>query len=119
MYVALLALSFQLGLTAGPVSPQGRVSSSPADSMRDLRDARSAQGSFERARRYSLPEGGGSSGRCDVQLGRYCWWYDEVPPDIPPEASQITRRRAELLASLDALGERHPGDDWIAGMRVH
>jgi hypothetical protein len=119
MYVALLALSFQLGLTAQAVSPQGRASSSPADSMRDLRDARTAQGSFERARRYSLPEGGGSSGRCDVQLGRYCWWYDEVPPDIPPESDQITRRRAELLATLDALGERHPGDDWIAGMRVH
>ena len=119
MHVALLALSFQLSLSAQAVAPQGRVSSSPADSMRDLRDARSAQASFERARRYSLPEGGGSSGRCDVQLGRYCWWYDEVPPDIPPEVSQITRRRAELLATLDALAERHPGDDWIAGMRVH
>jgi hypothetical protein len=119
MHVALLALSFQLGLTAGAVSPQGRLSPTPTDSMRDLRDARSAQGSFERARRYSLPEGGGSSGRCDVQLGRYCWWYDEVPPDLPPEADQITRRRTELLATLDALGERHPGDDWIAGMRVH
>ena len=119
MYVALLALSFQLGLTAGAVAPQARVLPSRADSLRDLRDARAAQGSFERARRYSLPEGGGSSGRCDVQLGRYCWWYDEVPPDLPPEASQITRRRADLLATLDALGERHPGDDWIAGMRVH
>jgi hypothetical protein len=119
MHVALLALSFQLSLTAQAVAPQGRVSSFPADSMRDLRVAKSAQASFERARRYSLPEGGGSSGRCDVQLGRYCWWYDEVPPDIPPEVSQITRRRAELLATLDALAERHPGDDWIAGMRVH
>ena len=119
MHVALLALSFQLGLTAQAVAPQGRAASSPADSMRDLREARSAQGSFERARRYSLPEGGGSSGRCDVQLGRYCWWYDEVPPEIPPEVSQITRRRLELLATLDALAERHPGDDWIAGMRVH
>ena len=119
MHVALLALSLQLSLTAQAVAPQGRPSSSPADSMRDLRDARSAQASFERARRYSLPEGGGSSGRCDVQLGRYCWWYDEVPPDIPPEVSQITRRRAELLATLDELAERHPGDDWIAGMRVH
>jgi hypothetical protein len=119
MHVALLALSFQLSLTAQAVAPQGRAASSPADSMRDLRDARSAQGSFERARRYSLPEGGGSSGRCDVQLGRYCWWYDEVPPEIPPEVSQITRRRAELIATLDALAERHPGDDWIAGMRVH
>jgi hypothetical protein len=119
MHVALLALSFQLSLTAQAVAPQGRVSSFPADSMRDLRVAKSAQASFERARRYSLPEGGGSSGRCDVQLGRYCWWYDEVPPDIPPEVSQITRRRAELLATLDALAERHPGDDWISGMRVH
>jgi hypothetical protein len=119
MHVALLALSLQLSLTAQAVAPQGRVASSPADSMRDLRDARSAQASFERARRYSLPEGGGSSGRCDVQLGRYCWWYDAVPPDIPPEVSQITRRRAELLATLDALAARHPGDDWIAGMRVH
>ena len=43
MYVALLALSFQLGLTAAAVSPQGRVRPAPADSMRDLRDARSAQ----------------------------------------------------------------------------
>jgi hypothetical protein len=119
MYVALFALSFQLGLTAGAVSPQARLLPSRADSARDLRDARSAQASFERARRYSLPEGGGASGRCDVQLGRYCWWYDEVPPDLPPEANQITRRRAELLATLDALGQRHPGDDWIAGMRVH
>ena len=69
MHVALLALSFQLGLTAGAVSPQGRLSPTPADSMRDLRDARSAQASFERARRYSLPEGGGSSGR-SARTGR-------------------------------------------------
>jgi hypothetical protein len=120
MQAALLALTFQLGLVAHPVSPpQGRVLVSAADSMRDLRVARSAQASFERARRYSLPEGGGSFGRCDVQLGRYCWWYDETPPNLPPESEQITRRRLDLIATLDALGARHPGDDWIAGMRVH
>jgi len=120
MYVALLAVTFQLGLVTQAVSPpQGRAPSAAADSMRDLRIARSAQASFERTRRYNLPEGGGSSGHCDVQLGRYCWWYDETPPNIPPESDQITRRRAELLATLDALGQRHPGDDWIAGMRVH
>jgi hypothetical protein len=120
MHVALLALTFQLGLATQAVSaPQGRAPSAGADSMRDLRTARSAQASFERTRRYNLPEGGGSSGRCDVQLGRYCWWYDETPPNIPPESEQITRRRADLLATLDALGQRHPGDDWIAGMRVH
>src|SRR5687768_3382611 len=99
MHVALLALTFQLGLTAKPVSPpQGRTAA-VADSVRDLRLARSAQGSFERTRRYSLPEGGGSAGRCDVQLGRFCWWYDAVPPNLPPEAAQITRRRAALLST--------------------
>jgi hypothetical protein len=120
MHVALLALAFQLELTAKPVSPpQGRAASVAADSLRDLRLARSAQSSFERARRYNLPEGGGSSGRCDVQLGRFCWWYDAEPPNLPPEAAQITRRRTELLSTLDALGERQPGDPWITGMRVH
>ena len=120
MYVPLLALAFQLGLAAGPVSPpQGRVVAPAADSVRDLRLARSAQSSFERARRYSLPEGGGSAGRCDVQLGRFCWWYDAEPPNLPPEAAQIRRRRAELLSTLDALGARRPGDAWITGMRVH
>ena len=120
MYVALLALAFQIGLSAKPVSPpQGRVAAPAADSVRDLKQARSAQSSFERSRRYSLPEGGGSSGRCDVQLGRFCWWYDGEPPNLPPEAAQITRRRAELLSTLDALSERRPGDAWITGMRVH
>ena len=120
MHLALVALTFQLGLAAHPVArPQGRATRPAADSVRDLRQARSAQSAFERSRRYSLPEGGGSSGHCDVHLGRYCWWYDEVPPNLPPEAELIKRRRVELLATLDALGERHPGDDWIVGMRVH
>jgi hypothetical protein len=87
--------------------------------MRDLRVARSAQASFERARRYSLSERGGSSGRCDVNLGRYCWWYDAVPIKLPPEPRLITRRRDELIFTLDSLGTLHPGDEWVAGMRVH
>ena len=120
MHVALLALTLQLGVNAQAVSrPQGRVSSSAADSMRDLRAAVSAQGSFERARRYSLPEGGGLAGRCDVHLGRFCWTFNDYQPTFPPEAVQISRRRAELLATLDALADRRPGDDWIVGMRVH
>ena len=120
MHVALLALAFQLELAARPVSPpQGRVAAVAADSVRDLRLARSAQSAFERARRYNLPDGGGSAGRCDVQLGRFCWWYDAEPPNLPPEAAQISRRRAELLSTLDALAERRAGDAWITGMRVH
>jgi len=120
MHVALLALAFQLSFTALP-GPQGQGVSTAraADSARDLKAARSAQASFEFARRSNLPAGFGSSGRCDVQLGRYCWWYDEFPIKLPPEANSIVRRRADLIATLDSLGELHPGDDWIAGMRVH
>src|SRR5947208_16566990 len=107
MYVALLALTFQLGLVAQPVSPpQGRALPPAADSMRDLRQARSAQAAFERTRRYSLPEGGGSMGHCDVQLGRYCWWYDETPPNLPPESDHVTRPRTGLVASLAAPADR-------------
>jgi hypothetical protein len=90
-----------------------------ADSARDLKRARAAQASFEFARRYNLPESGGSSGRCDIHLGRFCWWYDESAPVFPPEPASVARRRAELLVTLDSLSALHPGDDWLAGMRVH
>ena len=45
-------------------------------------------------------DGGGSAGRCDVQLGRFCWWYDGEPPNLPPEAAQITRRAQVDLHEL-------------------
>ena len=89
------------------------------DSARDQGRARSAQASFERSRRALLPLGSSGGGRCDVHLGRYCWWYDDSQPVFSPEATTITRRRAELLSELDALGERYPGSDWLAAMRVH
>lgn len=120
MEVALLALAFQLGFAAIPSQgAQGRPARPAADSLRDLKRARSAQSSFEQARRYSLPQRARPTGRCDVHLGRYCWWYDEYPESLPPEPAAITRRRADLLATLDGLGNLHPGDQWIAGMRVH
>jgi hypothetical protein len=120
MQVALIALAFQLGYAAVPSQGAQGLSARPAaDSLRDLKRARSAQSSFERARRYSLPERGRPAGRCDVHLGRYCWWYDDYPESLPPEPAAITRRRAELLATLDLLGTVHPGDEWIAGMRVY
>lgn len=118
MLVALLAVTFQLGFASNDAS-QRSVAPQLSDSTRDLKAAHSAQTSFEFARRYSLPEGYGSSGVCDVRLGRFCWWYDEHPIDFPPEPSAITRKRADLIATLDSLGELHPGDEWLAGMRVH
>jgi len=120
MQLALFTLVLQLGFSAQPaLSMQGVAANDAADSLRDLGRARSAQASFERARRYSLPESGGSDGRCDVRLGRYCWWYDEVPVPLPPEVDLVSRRRDDLLAMLDSVAALHPGDEWIAGMRVH
>jgi len=120
MHVAFLAFAFQLQVAALPApQAQGVPATHAADSTRDLKAARSAQATFEFARRNNLPEGFGGMGRCDVQLGRYCWWYDEYPIKLPPEPNAIVRRRLGLVATLDSIGELHPGDDWIAAMRVH
>ena len=66
-----------------------------------------------------LPYSATGAGRCDVRLGRFCWWYDEREPTFPPEPAGIARRRAEFLAQLDTVARRYPGDDWLWGMRVH
>ncbi|CAN5822451.1 hypothetical protein BH11GEM2_BH11GEM2_37590 [soil metagenome] len=89
------------------------------DSARDQGRARSAQASFERSRRALLPIGSSGGGRCDVRLGRYCWWYDDGQPTFPPESGTLTRRRSDLVSELDVVGARYPGSDWIAAMRVH
>jgi len=119
MHVALLALALQLHAPALSAAVQRPSERSPADSARDLNRARSAQASFERSRRAHLPYGDRGNGRCDVRLGRYCWWYDEHVPTFPPEEAAIRERRAELIAQLDLVAARYPGDDWVAGMRVH
>lgn len=120
MHLVLIALAMQLRTIAlaGPAvqRPDDRLA---ADSARDARRARSEQASFERERRAWLPWGAGGDGRCDVHVGRFCWWYDDVDPTLPPESRAVTERRAELIALLDSLAALHPGDDWLAGMAVH
>lgn len=118
LHLALLALTLQLR-TAALAPPAMVPGMDGADSVRATRRARDAQASFERTRRASLPWESGSGGRCDVRLGRFCWWYDEYAPPLPPETERITDRRDELIALLDSLSRRLPGDGWLAGMRVH
>jgi hypothetical protein len=118
VHLALLLFALQIR-TVAINDPSAPSAVAAADSARDLRRAQSAQQSFERSRRNWLPTGYANSGRCDVRLGRFCWWYDESVPNFPPEAEQVRRRRAELVTSLDEMGSRYPGDDWLAGMRVH
>ncbi|MDB4890115.1 MAG: hypothetical protein JWL61_1970, partial [Gemmatimonadetes bacterium] len=119
MHVALLALALQLHAPALSGAAQRPGERSAADSARDLNRARGAQASFERNRRAHLPFGDRGNGRCDVRLGRYCWWYDEHVPTFPPEEAAIRERRDELIAQLDLAAARYPGDDWLAGMRIH
>lgn len=119
MHLALFSLALQLGFSATPSRSMQSVADRAADSLRAIKRAHAAQASFERARRYNLAERGGSPGRCDVSLGRICWWYDEVPVKLPPEPRQLSRRREDLIFTLDSLSILHPGDEWIAGMRVH
>jgi len=114
-----VALAFQAGAALRSPEFQPAGVTSPADSQRMVRDARSAQANFERTRRANLPmENGGSSGRCDVRVGRFCYWWDdgEFPP--PPEPPKTKAARAGLLERLAQGARRVPGDGWIAGQRV-
>jgi hypothetical protein len=91
----------------------------PADSQRVLRGARSAQATFERTRRANLPlETGGSSGRCDVRVGRFCYWWDDGEFPAPPELPKTKAARTRLLEQLAHAAEALPGDRWITGQRV-
>jgi hypothetical protein len=120
MHLLLVALALQLRTVAlaAPSTPH-QSSDALADSVRDAKRARNEQASFERARRAYLPSEPGYGGRCDVHVGRFCWWSDESKPLLPPEAPSTMARRALLITLFDSLASRHPGDDWIAGMAVH
>ena len=81
--------------------------------------ARSAQVRFERGRVPHLPRARtGSNAPCDETVGRFCTWYDEGDWTPEAEAPEIARLRDELLAQLDSLQPRAPGDAWILGQRV-
>lgn len=119
MAIALLAMALQLQTAVLPISSHRPSVTAAADSLRGVRLARDAQAGFERVRRGNLPWEWGGGDRCEVRLGRFCWWLDESTPALPPEQDAIVRSRHVLLATLDSLGTLFPGDRWLAGMRVH
>jgi hypothetical protein len=93
----------------------------PADSVAVHKAARAAQAEFEFFRVAHLPWSRGEShwGRCDVVVGRFCFWFAEDPGWRPsPESPAIARARLALAGALDSLGALLPGDGWIAGQRV-
>jgi hypothetical protein len=116
MQMALLALALQLHVTGAAARPLTQAAAS--DSQRIARRAHDAQASFERAHRSLLPWTQGGGGRCDVRIGRFCWWNDEGAP-IPAEPERVGERRAALLSELDSLGTLLPTDNWLTGIRVY
>ena len=92
-----------------------------ADTIPTPEDAHVAQREFEHYRRWLLPAGAGgmpAAGECDDNLGTMCYWYDERHPPSPNESPKITKARDRLLALLDSIAKRLPGDRWTAGQRV-
>lgn len=91
----------------------------PLDSAHVHREARRAQEDFERSRRQRLPFSYGSgSGRCDVRVGRFCYWHDDDGAQGPEEPASIAPFRERLSARLDTAASLIPGDAWVAGQRV-
>ena len=120
--IAALAQGASTQIVASRGEEQARVvQSSRADSLRALRAAHRAQESFESIRRNYLPhEYGLGSHHCDVQVGRWCVWNDESNDrQAPPEAPRVVEARGKLLALLDTVRSRIPGDEWVAAQQVH
>ena len=115
-----LPLAVSLALQTAPAVRMSAVNAKPArDSIRVFRDAREAQIGFERTRRANLPiNNRGTSGRCDVRVGRFCYWWDDGEFEIPAELPRTTAARVRLLDRLANAAATLPGDRWIAGQRV-
>lgn len=117
-------MSLVLGalLAAAPFLAQapdaGVRSITPADSAQTNKQARRAQSEFERRRLRLLPTVGSSGGRCDVRVGRFCYWQDDDDTPPPPEPRAVSELRAKFLDRLASLAARNPGDGWIAAQRV-
>jgi hypothetical protein len=103
-----------------PVSAGALAGTSASqDSVQLVQAARRAQATFEATRRFSLPQGAGSSSaRCDTRIGRFCYWPDEPGDSGPAEPTRISQARDRLVAVLDSAAALLPGDPWIAGQRV-
>ncbi len=119
MSLAVVAMAFQLQATAAGSLETLTSTGRDVDSAGRLRRAREAQAWFERTRRSHLPWVESSGDRCEVRIGRFCWWYDDRAPVLPPEPSVVSARRDALISDLDSLATLHPGDDWLAGLRIH
>lgn len=81
---------------------------------------RAAQEGFETFRRRNAPAFSVRTGpsRCDEQVGRFCYWYEEDAPEPPTEPARIREARDRLIAQVDSVARLYPNDRWLSGQRV-
>lgn len=119
--VWMLALSWLpfLALVAQPTSDTSQMrtaqrSRPPAE----LAQAHAAQLRFEWLRRGWVGTYAGPEARCDVRIGRVCYWDNNGDPPAPPPRPELARERARLLDRLARAAAADPADAWTAGQRV-
>ncbi|HLA90049.1 MAG TPA: hypothetical protein VJL28_06435 [Gemmatimonadaceae bacterium] len=116
--VALAAAAFPAATGAQIIRDPAAIAAS-ADSTSPAGMGRRAQAEFERFRREHLPAArSGRPARCDEQVGRFCYWYNEREPPPPREPASVTEKRQQFLRFLDSLARVSPDDRWITGQRV-
>ena len=74
-YSVMLALLLAV-MQASPPKP---------DSAAVRREARELQYQFELFRREHLPISEVGKDKCEVKIGRFCYWYDPADPPLPEE----------------------------------
>lgn len=114
-----LAAALGAALGASPMDAQdaARRIAMGADSVASTGAARDAQAAFERRRVALLPVTRGGA-PCEVQIGRWCYWYDDREPHVPDEPVAIAAARERLLGALRGAVARAPGDAWVIGQYV-
>jgi hypothetical protein len=92
----------------------------PPSVSTSIESLRAAQEGFETFRRRNAPAFSVRTGpdRCDEQVGRFCYWYEEDSPLPPNESDRIKETRDRLIAQIDSVGRLHPNDRWVSGQRV-
>ncbi len=112
-----------LTLIVGPVA-RAQVtdvrSATPPAVTTSIEVLRAAQEGFETFRRRNAPAFSVRTGpdRCDEQVGRFCYWYEEDAPAPPNESDRIKELRDRLIEQIDSIGRLYPNDRWVAGQRV-
>lgn len=81
-------------------------------------NARRAQRDYEDRHRRLLKYWLGAPGVCEVKIGTFCYWNNNLDEPAPPERPEVRTQRRKLLGVLARAAAAAPADDWTVGQRV-